>query len=236
MPLSISSGVLGVPGMDEGRFQCVKQSETDWYPGYEVRGEGIFLQFDNAIITEWLNKNIHAQTQVKKIRKNADLADREIGNKANAKFIFLHTLSHLLIQQLSFESGYNSASLRERIYCDIDHLEFPMCGLFIYTACGDSEGTLGGLVRQGRPDRLTNIVKTALERALWCSNDPICSESGGQGRNALNLAACHSCALLPETSCEEFNILLDRTLLIGGALHRENGYFTSWLSGNEKEV
>lgn len=170
------------------------------------------------------------------VKQNAKMAGRELGNKVSAKFMLLHTLAHLLIQQLSFESGYNSASLRERIYCDMDHPEFPMCGLFIYTACGDSEGTLGGLVRQGRPDRLTNIVRTTLERAMWCSNDPICSESGGQGRNALNLAACHSCALLPEASCEEFNVLLDRTLLIGGSLHRENGYFTPWLFGEGKGV
>lgn len=229
-----SSGMLGVPSMDEGRFQSVKQPDTDWYPGYEVRGEGIFIQFEDRTIAEWLRRNDHAQAQERKIKQNARMAEKELGNKASAKFMFLHTLSHLLIQQLSFESGYNSASLRERIYCDIDHPEFPMCGLFVYTACGDSEGSLGGLVRQGRPDCLTNIVRTALERAIWCSNDPICSESGGQGRNALNLAACHSCALLPETSCEEFNVLLDRTLLIGGSLHRENGYFTSWLSGKGK--
>jgi hypothetical protein len=33
----------------------------------------------------------------------------------------------------------------------------------------------------------------------------------------MNLAACHCCGLLPETSCELFNALLDRTLLTGGA-------------------
>jgi hypothetical protein len=231
-----SSGILGVPMMDEARFQCIKQPDTDWYPGYEVRGEGIFIQFSNDTITEWVKRNDHAQSQIYKIKKNAKLAGKELGNKASAKFIFLHTLAHLIIQQMSFESGYNSAALRERIYCDADHPEFPMCGLFIYTACGDSEGTLGGLVRQGRPDKMTNIFRTALERAMWCSNDPICSESGGQGRNALNLAACHSCALLPETSCEEFNVLLDRTLLVGSSLHRENGFFTTWLSGDRKGV
>ena len=30
----------------------------------------------------------------------------------------------------------------------------------------------------------------------------------GQGPDSCNLAACHSCALLPETSCEEFNRFL----------------------------
>jgi hypothetical protein len=37
----------------------------------------------------------------------------------------------------------------------------------------------------------------------------------------MNLAACYSCVLLPETSCEEFNSFLDRALLID----KEFGFF-----------
>ncbi|AFL98996.1 protein of unknown function (DUF1998) [Desulfitobacterium dehalogenans ATCC 51507] len=230
-----STGSLGMPPQDAGRFQCVKKPDTRWYPGYEVRGEGIFIQFDNDFIVNWLATNDHVESQITKLRKNAALNERLSGMKIDPKFIFLHTLSHLLIQRLSFESGYNSASLRERIYCDLDHPEFPMCGIFIYTACGDSEGTLGGLVRQGLPGRLRKVFASALESARWCSNDPVCGESGGQGRNAMNLAACHACALLPETSCEEFNVLLDRTLLIGRITDRNVGFFSSWLDGISKE-
>lgn len=231
-----STGTLGIPTQDLERFQCVKREETGWYPGYEVRGEGIFIQFDNDDVSNWIAKSAHAANQIDRLHKNASFNDRIQKNKINAKFIFLHTLSHLLIRQLSFECGYNSASLRERIYCDIEHPDFPMCGIFIYTACGDSEGTLGGLVRQGLPGRLRKVFASALENARWCSNDPVCNESGGQGRNAMNLAACHACALLPETSCEEYNILLDRTLLIGRITDRSVGYFSSWLDKiNEEE-
>lgn len=230
-----STGSLGIPPQDAGRFQCVKKPETRWYPGYEVRGEGIFIQFDNNVVLNWLTASAHAASQIDRLRNNAAVNEHLSGMKIDAKFIFLHTLSHLLIQRLSFESGYNSASLRERIYCDIDHPEFPMCGIFIYTACGDSEGTLGGLVRQGLPNRLRNVFASALENARWCSNDPVCGESGGQGRNAMNLAACHACALLPETSCEEFNVLLDRTLLIGRITDRSVGFFSSWLDEISKE-
>ncbi|WP_343899208.1 hypothetical protein, partial [Arthrobacter rhombi] len=38
-------------------------------------------------------------------------------------------------------------------------------------------------------------------------------------------AACHSCALLPETSCEMFNRWLDRGLLIGDREDGSLGYF-----------
>jgi hypothetical protein len=87
----------------------------------------------------------------------------------------------------------------------------------VYTAAGDSEETLGGLVRLAEPETLGGILENSLEEARWCSADPVCAEaasSGGQGPDSLNLAACHNCALLPETSCEFFNKYLDRTILI----------------------
>lgn len=230
-----SSGELGIPHNDLLRFQCVKKKETRWYPGYEVRGEGIFIQFDNDYVCSWLAESEYVQRQVAQLQRNAAINPMVKTQHIHAKFIFLHTIAHLLIQRMSFESGYSTASLRERIYCDIDHPEFPMCGIFIYTACGDSEGTLGGLVRQGIPQRLEKIFYAAMENACWCSNDPVCSDSHGQGRNAMNLAACHACALLPETSCEEFNILLDRTILVGQPTNRSVGYFSEWLNHRESE-
>ncbi len=43
----------------------------------------------------------------------------------------------------------------------------------------------------------------------------------------LNLAACHACALLPETSCEEGHRLLDRLLLVGTPKDSKVGFFGS---------
>jgi hypothetical protein len=90
-----------------------------------------------------------------------------------------------------------------------------MAGLLIYTAAGDSDGTLGGLVRQGEPDRFSITVDRALDRLSWCSSDPVCIESTGQGNENANLAACHGCLLVPETSCEHGNRFLDRGLIVG---------------------
>src|SRR5690606_14718646 len=91
-------------------------------------------------------------------------------------------------------------------------------GILIYTAAGDSEGSLGGLVRMGEPANFAKILIGAIDDARWCSSDPVCSEAGnlgGQGTDGLNIAACHCCTLMPETSCESFNKLLDRQLLVG---------------------
>ena len=103
-----------------------------------------------------------------------------------------------------------------------------MFGLLIYTAAGDSEGTMGGLVRMARPDILPGILKMAVSNARWCSTDPVCMDSGdkGQGPNSCNLAACHGCALVPETSCEEFNRFLDRGLVVGTFDNPDLGFFS----------
>ena len=85
-----------------------------------------------------------------------------------------------------------------------------MAGILLYTAAGDSDGTLGGLVRLGRPGTLERIVQGALKDARWCGSDPICVESRGQGPDSLNLAACHTCSLLPETSCDFQNLVFDK--------------------------
>ena len=147
------------------------------------------------------------------------------------EYVLLHTFSHILINQLSFECGYGSSSIRERIYCGLDNHKFDMAGVLVYTASGDSEGSLGGLVRQGEKGRIEDTIVSALRNALWCSSDPVCIQSLGQGTDSCNLAACHNCAILPETCCENGNRLLDRGVLIGTLENPEMGYF-----GNIRQI
>jgi hypothetical protein len=64
-----------------------------------------------------------------------------------------------------------------------------------------------------------------LRKALWCSTDPVCMDSPGQEPDACNLAACHCCALLSETSCEEQNRLLDRAVVVGTLERPSLGFF-----------
>lgn len=60
----------------------------------------------------------------------------------------IHSLAHALIKELTFFCGYGTSLLRERLYCNQQDLNRPMDGFLIYTASGDSEGTLGELVAQ----------------------------------------------------------------------------------------
>ncbi|MBU1777976.1 MAG: DUF1998 domain-containing protein [Gammaproteobacteria bacterium] len=219
------------PDEHEG-IQIQKLSDNEdikWLPAVTVFGEGIFIKFNEKILDEWSNKkDIIKRLNEYNKEQNRYRQERSLEPiKYSAKFILLHTFSHLLINQLSYESGYGSSSIRERIYCDTIDSSIKMSGLLIYTASGDSEGTLGGLVRQGEPDRLPEILHNTIEKAKWCTNDPVCIESSGQGINNSNMAACHSCALIAETSCEHGNRFLDRALLIGKIQDESLGFFTT---------
>ena len=190
----------------------------DWLPATKVFGEGIFLELNEDKVKIWEEKP-EVINHINKIQENHDAltAKRNMQNKIiSPRFILLHTLSHILIDKFIYESGYHAASLRERIYCSTNP-NGSMAGLLIYTADGDSEGTMGGLVRMGEQGIIEDVFHNAIETAKWCSADPVCTEIGkrdGQGLEKINLAACHNCCLLPETSCEEFNRLLDRGVLI----------------------
>ncbi len=208
-----------------------QSDEENWLPAATVFGEGIFLELDEENLRRWETEKsaelaVHLGHLINSYRKMC----RERGWKMrnlSPRFFLLHTLAHLLINRLTFECGYSTASLRERIYVS-DKPDAPMAGILIYTAAGDAEGTLGGLVRMGHAGRLENVLLHALEHARWCSSDPVCNEMGehGQGPDSCNLAACHSCALIPETSCEEFNRFLDRTIVVNAATSNQNvGYF-----------
>lgn len=211
-------------------FVPIKEKETKWYPAYETRGEGIFIEFNNERINDWINTYPEISERISLLDNRYNEKQKMYCNKERKitpKFVLLHTIAHLLIKELSFQCGYDSAALSERIFCNTENTENNMSGILIYTSSGDSEGTLGGLVRQGRYDMLPHTLKNAVRKAMWCSSDPICIESLAQGRDSLNLSACHACTLISETSCEEFNVLLDRALIVGTLENKKIGFFNN---------
>lgn len=213
------------PASDRGRIASLSLGKTAWLPGVSVRGEGIFLRLRRSRLDDWIAK-ASVERRVQRIRENADSVPatmRRFDEMPSAKMVLIHTLAHLLIRQLAFESGYDASSIQERLY--VADEPDAMAGLLLYTASGDAEGTLGGLVRHGRAEYLAPTVQAGLQNAEICSSDPLCIESSGQGLNSLNLAACHACSLLPETSCEKSNMLLDRGLAIGTPAEPHLGFF-----------
>jgi len=204
---------------------------VDWRPAMEVHGEGIFLRPHADALAEWkLRAGDALERRVEKLEaRRQDLIRRGLrtyGSPVTADLLLLHTLSHLLMRALILDCGYSSAALREMLYVrPATDTSAPMHGFLIFTAAADSEGSLGGLVRQGEADRLGPLLNDAIEMARWCSNDPLCLESQAQGTNSLNLASCHSCSLVPETACELFNGFLDRAVVVGTQDHPGLGFF-----------
>lgn len=209
-------------------LSALSLQSLDWLPAAEVRGEGIFIVFNNEKLNTWrkTNPEVIKRTQSinKRLFKVAKERSREDPEEITPDFLLVHSFAHALIRQLTFDCGYDSSSIRERLYIGQAE-EDNMAGLLIYTASGDSEGTLGGLVRQGRPGKLEATFHNAIKNARICSSDPLCSESTSQGTNGLNLSACHACMLVPETACEVGNRLLDRIMLIGWEDQPDLGFF-----------
>jgi hypothetical protein len=201
----------------KARFTVSKPNETEYLMGVENFGEGIFINWDDKRITTFISEYLmhekcksEINSLFQRVQQNEMISKDKITNTIHlAKTLLIHSFSHLIIKELEFLCGYPSSSVAERIYCDTD----TMNGLLIYTIAG-SEGSFGGLIKQADSDNLTRIISSALFRAKDCSSDPICYESDGQGVGGLNYAACFSCLLISETSCEEFNSFLDRRILI----------------------
>lgn len=191
--------------------------QTDWLPASEVMGEGIFLQLDEKALQAWEKK----PAVVARARQLLD--GYEAWTKENPKappfpgtrFYLLHSLSHMLMSALALECGYASTALHERIYSAGEGSPVPMAALLISTGTPGAEGTLGGLVEQGR--RMGVHLRRALDSAKLCSNDPVCAAHSPRGDLAERFregAACHGCLFVAEPSCERFNQYLDRALVV----------------------
>ncbi|MFD4644827.1 DrmB family protein [Streptomyces sp. NPDC058441] len=188
-----------------------------WVPAVEQRGEGIFLQLREDAVASWTAKVAnhprlvalhHAHQRWCRNRAQTFLPGFPV-----ARFVLLHTFSHLLMRQVALECGYSSSSIRERLY--IGSPTQPAAGVLLSTAASDSEGTLGGLVALGSARYLKRLLDQAVEDASRCSSDPLCAEHVPEfPSDTLHAAACHACLFASETSCETNNRWLDRAAIV----------------------
>jgi len=195
-------------------------------PATEARGEGLFFQFSDQQLMRWMSQyeEMLSRRFYKYLKEPPKANEQGKGTKwriyhNGVKHFLIHSFSHMMMRELEFSCGYPTASLKERLYIsnpertNSDSTGRLMSGVLIYTAEG-SEGSMGGLVSQGEPEKISEIIRKGLERAVNCSSDPLCWGSEGQGIFDLNLAACFSCSLVSETACEEMNLGLDRRILV----------------------
>ena len=115
-------------------------------------GEGLFIRID----ADWL------------VQRLADSAVRELMDLVEARYdtwrskqssrspypghayLFAHSLSYMLVEQIALEVGYPSTSISERIYAlsSPTSKKISKIGILVYAAGSGSQGTLGGLLQQ----------------------------------------------------------------------------------------
>ena len=146
---------------DSPDIAAISVGEPGWLPAVEVRGEGIFLAFNQETLRRWEIQDL-VEDRARKVHgawciewRNR-YGEGDPAWRITARYLLAHTFAHALMRQLTLECGYSTAALRERLY--VSDREEGMTGLLIYTATSDSDGTLGGLQRQGESHRVERAV------------------------------------------------------------------------------
>ena len=191
---------------------------SSWLPAIETRGEGIFIVLNGTSVEKWVRLPAVKQRGQSLLRGFEQWKQNHANQTRKfpgIQYYMLHTFAHSLMTAITLDCGYPASSIRERIYCMSGTFEKPgRFAILLHTSSNDAEGTLGGLVEAGR--RIQYFVRRALELAQLCSNDPVCAHHIPDMHDPSPLlgAACHGCMLIPETSCEQRNDFLDRSLLV----------------------
>ena len=216
--------------LQNGCICALSKDQVRWRPGVEIRGEGIFLQLNEKKLNDWSNQNgvKKRADSINTIFQGINISNSiEMQYSITPKLLLVHSLAHLIIRRVSMDCGYASASLRERLYISEEIQEVgSMAGILIYTASTDSDGSLGGLVNMATKEKVRNLIINSIKDANWCGNDPVCLETNPRiVGERFSGASCHSCLLLPETSCEKFNKELDRAMISGYSEENIVGFF-----------
>lgn len=202
---------------DLGVETCRLGLNTNWLPAAETWGEGVFVQLDEKLVREWEDRD-EVRARAAELVAGYDKWAESRENTPpfpGARFYLLHSLSHLLLNAISVECGYSAAALTERIYCAPRTDAVPMAGFLISTGTPGTEGTLGGLVEQGK--KLLGHLQRAFDMGRLCSTDPVCAyhkPAEDPTRRFREGASCHGCLYVAEPSCEWFNGYLDRALVV----------------------
>jgi len=194
--------------------------------------EAIIFQFDRMKILKWLAEN-GVKIEFEKLKDERSLKcwflnniendkiDRffQIGNDANLQtrlvYNLLHTISHALLIQASFQCGYEKDSLGEIILPTI-----PAIILYYKTA---NDFQLGGMYTLFE-NFIIPWIDDAKELVKSCIYDPLCKNDKG---------ACHACLHISEGSCQHFNKDLGRHYLIG---RKKDGICGFWESSFLKKL
>ena len=185
-------------------------SANIWFCGTQRGGEGIFIHAKDHDVFKKKDKSAYDAW----MNLSAKQTDPEMKKLTNPNYIWWHSLAHRLVNDLSIDSGFQSAAINEKTYSVIKG-DTAQGGILLFANQPGGDGTLGSLT--GLVPMFNDILNRSAERLMWCSNDPICINRQ-INPNRINGASCHACMTLPETSCRKMNKFLDRKLLKGALI------------------
>ena len=103
-----------------------------WLPAIRVYGEGIFFRIKDSAVKHWSTPDVVARYEgIMATHRRIYVQLGRTPRDFTTRFFMLHTLAHILIRRLSYDCGYGSSSLRERLYC-WDEPGKEMTGILIY--------------------------------------------------------------------------------------------------------
>src|SRR5690606_40868625 len=108
--------------VDRARGQRLlwKRSPSDtrrWLPAVQVRGDGVFIQFDERALEDWENRpTVMARVADLFKRAAATRLAASLAPSLLARYVMIHTFSHALMRRVVFAAGYTPTALAERIY------------------------------------------------------------------------------------------------------------------------
>ena len=118
-------GPFGGEGSEENIAPISTNPNLDWLPAVEVRGEGLFFEFNGAMLDGWAKKPV-VQTRVRKMIEafRRDVEDdlgpiTEADIREKSRFVVLHSFAHAVMRALALDCGYSGSSIRERIYSSV---------------------------------------------------------------------------------------------------------------------
>ena len=100
---------------------AISVDNPGWLPAIEVRGEGIFLAFNQETLHRWEVQDV-IEDRARRVHgawrkewKNR-YGEGDPGWRVTPRYLLIHAFAHALMRQLTLECGYSTAALRERLY------------------------------------------------------------------------------------------------------------------------
>ena len=188
----ISNLVYGAKLDTEGiLFEISQRKIIEWLYRNEIIHEEQLPDLDDEIsVKKWFSEYVHGEV----ISIFGDIDEQQIITKN--VFALLHSMSHAFINAAGEISGLSGNSLTEIIIPET-------ASIFIYAQTSQAIplGALSGMAESN----YAYFLRKVFDESKNCVFDPICTER--------DLTACSACLILPEISCNHFNVELGRRYL-----------------------